>query len=107
MFELSIASAIVIVALFVIFRKNLKQVQEELPEVASHLIRPVMKGAKQLDLIVTTNCNENTVDLTKRTHAVLKDLEELEIALQSSIFASLDIAKLLLVLTYTPPPLEE
>ena len=79
MFELSIASAIVIVALFVIFRKNLKQVQEELPEVASHLIRPVMKGAKQLDLIVTTNCNENTVDLTKRTHAVLKDLEELEI----------------------------
>ena len=79
MFELSLASAIVFVVLFVIFRKNLKQVSEVLPEVAANLINPVLKGAKQLDLIVTTNCNENTVDLAKRTYAVLKELEELEV----------------------------
>ena len=79
MFELSIASAIVFVVLFVIFRKNLKQVSEALPEVASNLMNPVLKGANQLDLIVTTNCNENTVNLTKRSYAVLKELEELEV----------------------------
>ena len=79
MFELSIASAIVFVVLFVIFRKNLKQVSEALPEVASNLMNPVLKGANQLDLIVTTNCNENTVDLAKRSYTVLKELEELEV----------------------------
>ena len=79
MFELSIASAIVIVMLFVVFRKNLKQVSEVLPDVASNLVNPILKGANQLDLIVTTNCNENTVDLAKRSYAVLKELEELEV----------------------------
>ena len=79
MFELSIASAIVIIALFVIFRRNLKQVQEALPEVASNLMTPIMRGANQLDLIVATNCNENTIDLAKRSHEVLRQLEELEL----------------------------
>lgn len=79
MFEMSIATAIVIVALFVIFRRNLKQVQEALPEVASNLTTPVLRGANQLDLIVATNCNENTIDLAKRSHKVLRQLEELEL----------------------------
>lgn len=79
MFEMSIATAIVIVALFVIFRRNLKQVQEALPEVASNLMTPVLRGANQLDLIVATNCNENTIDLAKRSHEVLRQLEELEL----------------------------
>jgi hypothetical protein len=79
MFEVSIASVVLVVILLYTFRKNIKQVQEELPELASHLSRPVLKGAKQLDLIVTTNCNENTVDLAKRTHAVIEELDGIKI----------------------------
>ena len=80
MFEaISISTVVLVVFLWYVFRKNVKQLQEQLPELTNHVTRPVLKGAKQLDLIVTANCNENTVDLTKRTHAVLKDLEELEI----------------------------
>ena len=79
MFEMSIATAIVIVILFVIFRRNLKQVQEALPKVASNLMTPVLRGMNQLDLIVATNCNENTIDLAKRSHEVLRQLEELEL----------------------------
>ena len=80
MFEaISISTVVLVVFLWYVFRKNVKQLQEQLPELANHVTRPVLKGAKQLDLIVTTNCNENTVDLAKRTKAVRDELEAMEV----------------------------
>ena len=80
MFEAtSISTVILVVFLWYIFRKNVRQVQEQLPELANHVTRPVLKGAKQLDLIVTANCNENSVDLFKRTKAVRDELKAMEI----------------------------
>ena len=80
MFEaISISTVVLVVFLWYVFRKNVKQLQEQLPDLANNLTRPVLKGAKQLDLIVTTNCNENAVDLFKRTKAVRDELEAMEI----------------------------
>ena len=80
MFEaISISTVVLVVFLWYIFRKNVKQLQEQLPELANHVIRPVLKGAKQLDLIVTANCNENSIDLFKRTKAVRDELKAMEI----------------------------
>ena len=81
MFELvsSISGVMVLVICLYTFRKNVKQVQEELPEVVGSVIRPAVKAAKQLELVVTTNCNENTVDLAKRTHEVRNQLDELNL----------------------------
>ena len=80
MFEaISISTVVLVVFLWYVFRKNVKQLQEQLPDLANSLTRPVLKSAKQLDLIVTTNCNENSVDLFKRTKAVRDELKAMEI----------------------------
>ena len=81
MFELisSISGVLILIIILYTFRKNVKQVQEELPEVVGSVIRPAVKAAKQLDFIVTTNCNENTVDLAKRTYDVRSRLNELNL----------------------------
>ena len=80
MFEtISISTVVLVVFLWYVFRKNVKQLQEQLPEVASNLMNPVLKGAKQLDLIVTANCNENSIDLFKRTKAVRDELKAMEV----------------------------
>ena len=77
--SISITTVVLVVFLWYVFRKNVKQIQEQLPELANNLASPVLKGAKQLDLIVTANCNENTVDLVKRTHAVIEELEGMKL----------------------------
>ena len=82
MFEaisISTTTVVLVVFLWYAFRKNVKQLQEQLPDLANNLTRPVLKGAKQLDLIVTANCNENTVDLAKRTAEVRNQLNELNL----------------------------
>ena len=80
MFEtISISTVVMVVFLWYVFRKNVKQLQEQLPDLTNNLTRPILKGAKQLDLIVTANCNENTVDLVKRTHAVIEELEGMKL----------------------------
>ena len=80
MFEtISISTVVLVVFLWYVFRKNVKQLQEQLPDLTNNLTRPILKGAKQLDLIVTANCNENTVDLAKRTHAVIEELEGMKL----------------------------
>ena len=80
MFEtISVSTVVLVVFLWYVFRKNVNQLQEQLPDLANNLTRSVLKGAKQLDLIVTANCNENTVDLAKRTKAVRDELEAMEI----------------------------
>lgn len=80
MFEaISISTVVLVVFLWYVFRKNVKQLQEQLPDLANNLTRPVLKGAKQLDLIVTANCNENSIDLFKRTKAVRDELKAMEI----------------------------
>ena len=75
----SISGVLILIVILYTFRKNVKQVQEELPEVVGSVIRPAVKAAKQLELVVTTNCNENTVDLAKRTHEVRNQLDELNL----------------------------
>jgi len=80
MFEtISISTVVLVVFLWYVFRKNVKQLQEQLPDLTNNLTRPILKGAKQLDLIVTANCNENTVDLVKRTYAVIEELEGMKL----------------------------
>ncbi len=75
----SVSGVLILIVILYTFRKNIKQVQEELPEVVGSVIRPAVKAAKQLELVVTTNCNENTVDLAKRTHEVRNQLDELNL----------------------------
>ena len=75
----SVSGVLILIVILYTFRRNVKQVQEELPEVVGSVIRPAVKAAKQLDLVVTTNCNENTVDLAKRTYEVRKQLDELNL----------------------------
>ena len=75
----SVSGVLILIVILYTFRKNVKQVQEELPEVVGSVIRPAVKAAKQLELVVTTNCNENTVDLAKRTHEVRGELDTLGI----------------------------
>ena len=75
----SVSGVLILIVILYTFRKNIKQVQEELPEVVGSVIRPAVKAAKQLELVVTTNCNENTVDLAKRTHEIRNQLDELNL----------------------------
>ena len=72
MFEvLSLSTVIIVVIAAYIFRKPLKQFNEDAPVVMSNAMSALTKGSAQFDAIISTNCIENNVDCQKRVKAAL------------------------------------
>ena len=72
MFEvLSLSTVIIVVIVAYIFRKPLKQFNEDAPVVVTNCMSALTKGSAQFDAIISTNCIENNVDCQKRVKAAL------------------------------------
>ena len=72
MFEvLSLSTVIIVVITAYIFRKPLKQFNEDAPVVVTNCMSALTKGSAQFDAIISTNCIENNVDCQKRVKAAL------------------------------------
>ena len=72
MFEaISLSTVIIVVIAAYIFRKPLKQFNEDAPVVMSNTMSALTKGSAQFDAIISTNCIENNVDCQKRVKAAL------------------------------------
>ena len=72
MFEvLSLSTVIIVVIAAYIFRKPLKQFNEDAPVILSNTMSALTKGSAQFDAIISTNCIENNVDCQKRVKAAL------------------------------------
>ena len=72
MFEvLSLSTVLIVVIAAYIFRKPLKQFNEDAPVVMSNAMSALTKGSAQFDAIISTNCIENNVDCQKRVKAAL------------------------------------
>ena len=72
MFEvLSLSTVLIVVIAAYIFRKPLKQFNEDAPVVVTNCMSALTKGSAQFDAIISTNCIENNVDCQKRVKAAL------------------------------------
>ena len=72
MFEaISLSTVIIVVIAAYIFRKPLKQFNENAPVVVTNCMSALTKGSAQFDAIISTNCIENNVDCQKRVKAAL------------------------------------
>ncbi len=72
MFEvLSLSTVLIIVITAYIFRKPLKQFNEDAPVIVTNCMSALTKGSAQFDAIISTNCIENNVDCQKRVKAAL------------------------------------
>ena len=72
MFEaISLSTVIIVVITAYIFRKPLKQFNEDAPVVVTNCMSALTKGSAQFDAIISTNCIENNVDCQKRVKAAL------------------------------------
>ena len=72
MFEaISLSTVIIVVIAAYIFRKPLKQFNEDAPVVVTNCMSALTKGSAQFDAIISTNCIENNVDCQKRVKAAL------------------------------------
>ena len=72
MLELSaFASVAMVIVLFYVFRKPVKQVCDQSPEAISSVISGVVKGANQFESIISTNCMENELECAKRVKVVM------------------------------------
>ena len=72
MLELSaFASVAMVIVLFYVFRKPVKQVCDQSPEAVSSVITGVIKGANQFESIISTNCMENELECAKRVKVVM------------------------------------
>lgn len=76
---ISITTVLIIIVSAYIFRKPLKQINEDAPVVISNCMTALTKSSAQFDAIISTNCVENNVDCQKRMKAALAivDSEEL------------------------------
>ena len=71
MFEaISLSGVILVIVLLYVFRKPVKQVANDAPEAVSSVMAAAVKGANQLDSIVSANCLENQYDCVKRVTAI-------------------------------------
>ena len=72
MLELSaFASVAMVIVLFYVFRKPVKQICDQSPEAVSSVITGVIKGANQFESIISTNCMENELECAKRVKVVM------------------------------------
>lgn len=75
MFTISFTSVVIIIIILFVFRRPVKQLTNDMPEVVSNLIKPVVKTTAQLDPIVSVNILENDVRLIKRANIAAKAIE--------------------------------
>ena len=72
MFEaLSLSSVLIIVVFAYIFRKPIKQLNNDAPVVISNCMTALTKSSAQLDAIISTNCVENNIDCQRRIKVAL------------------------------------
>ena len=72
MLELTAFSSVaMVIVLFYVFRKPVKQVCDQSPEAVSSVITGVIKGANQFESIISTNCMENELECAKRVKVVM------------------------------------
>ena len=89
MFELisGISGIIGLVILLYVFRRPIKTMTDEAPEVLENVFSTVIKSSKQLDTIVSTNCAENEVDCRVRMKAVVQRIKEDELPTVDEAYA--------------------
>ena len=78
MFELisGMSGVIILATCLYVFRRPIKTMTDEAPQVVENVFSTVIKSSKQLDTIVSTNCAENEVDCRVRMKAVVQRIEE-------------------------------
>lgn len=74
---ISFGAAIVVLVLIYMFRANIKQLNEQLPEAVSNLTTAAVRATKALDTTVTVNCIEHGAELTARINAAMADIQEM------------------------------
>lgn len=80
MFEaISITSVLILVICAYVFRKPLKQFNDDAPVVVTNCMSALTKSSAQFDAIISTNCVENNVDCQKRMKAALTIVETEEL----------------------------
>ena len=78
MFELisGMSGVVILIICLYVFRRPIKTMTDEAPQVVENVFSTVIKSSKQLDTIVSTNCAENEVDCRVRMKAVVQRIEE-------------------------------
>jgi hypothetical protein len=72
MLELTAFSSVaMVIVLFYVFRKPVKQVCDQSPEAVSSVITGIIKGANQFESIISANCMENELECAKRVKVVM------------------------------------
>ena len=75
MTTISITTVLLVIVCAYIFRKPLKQLNNDAPVIVENCMTVLTKSSAQLDAIVSTNCAENNLDCQKRMKAVLEEIE--------------------------------
>ena len=75
----SLSGVIMIVVLFYIFRKPVKKATDVLPEAVEKVLVATVKGAEQLDSIISTNCAESELDCRLRMKVVVERIKQEEL----------------------------
>ena len=77
MFEaISLSTVLIVIVCGYIFRKPLKQFNDDAPVVMSNAMSALTKGSAQFDAIISTNCVENNIDCQRRIKAALDIVEK-------------------------------
>ena len=71
----SLSSVIMVIVLFYIFRKPVKRAMDIAPEAVEKVLIASVKGAEQLDSIVSTNCAESELDCRLRMKTVVERIK--------------------------------
>ena len=75
-FIAGISGVITLVICIYVFRRPIKTITDEAPQVVENVFSTVIKSSKQLDTIVSTNCAENEVDCRVRMKAIVQRIKE-------------------------------
>ena len=70
-----LSGVITVVILLFVFRKPVKKATDVLPEAVEKVLVATVKGAEQLDSIVSTNCAESELDCRLRMKTVVERIK--------------------------------
>ena len=75
MFEMSVTTVVLVIAILFVFRSNIKQLNQAVPKIAGSLINPAVRAATHVDHVVATNCNEALEELIDRNLVIKERLD--------------------------------
>ena len=81
------SGVLVLVICLYVFRRPIKTMTDEAPEVVENVFSTVIKSSKQLDTIISTNCAENEVDCHVRMKTVVQRIKEEELPTVDEAYA--------------------